>query len=114
MGEFDGAGLATDRFDQGADAQVAGTAQETLAGADDQGHGILGEGVMPQPGLIELVEEEAFDGFGGQARKDDRVGDAGTDLLVNGETECLHKRRLTDQDQIVRSGEILEEQPELA
>src|SRR5437016_12740478 len=37
--EINEAGLVAHRFNEGAQAQVAGAAQKTLAGADDQGKG---------------------------------------------------------------------------
>ena len=68
--EVHDAGLVADRLDERAEAQVAGAAQEALAGADDQGQGFRGEGVVAQAGAVELVEDEALDGFGSQARQE--------------------------------------------
>ena len=66
--EVHDAGLVADGFDERAQAQVAGAAQESFAGADDQGQGVGGEGVVAQAGAVELVQDELFDGFGTQAR----------------------------------------------
>ncbi len=67
--EVDGAGLVAHGFDERAQAQVAGAAQEAFAGADDEREGFGGEGVVAQAGAVELVEDELFDGFGTQARQ---------------------------------------------
>lgn len=61
--ELDGAGLVSDRFNETADGQVAGPAEDAFAGTDDQGQSFLSEGVMAQAGAIELIEEKPFDGF---------------------------------------------------
>ncbi len=57
-----------DGFDEGTEAQVAGAAQQAFAGADNECQGFGREGVMAQAGPVELVEDELFDGFGGQPR----------------------------------------------
>jgi hypothetical protein len=77
-----GAALVADGFEQGAEAEVFGAAQEALAGAHDQGEGAGREGVVAQAAAVELVEDEGFDGAGGQALEDDRVGDARADLFA--------------------------------
>lgn len=46
--EIDEAGLVAHGFDQGTDAEVAGAAQQPLAGADDEREGFGGEGVVAQ------------------------------------------------------------------
>jgi hypothetical protein len=73
-------GLGAHGLDERAQAEVAGASQESLAGADDEGEGLGGEGVVAQAGAVELVEDERFDGFGAQAGQQGRVGDAGADL----------------------------------
>ena len=62
--EVHDAGLVADGFDERTQAQVAGAAQESFAGADDQGQRFRGEGVVAQAGAIQLAEDELFDGFG--------------------------------------------------
>ena len=78
--EIDDAGLVAHGFDEAADAQVAGAAQQPFAGANDEREGFEGEGVVAESGAIELGEDERLNGFGSQARQHDRVGDAGADL----------------------------------
>jgi hypothetical protein len=51
--EIDGAGLVADGFEQRAQAEVFGAAQEALAGAHDQGEGVGGEGVVAQTAAID-------------------------------------------------------------
>ena len=61
--EVHDAGLVADGFDQRAQAQVAGAAQKAFAGADDEGQGFGGEGVVAQPGAVELVEDKRLRRF---------------------------------------------------
>jgi hypothetical protein len=51
--EVHDAGLVAHRFDEGTQAEIAGAAQEALAGADDQSQRFLGEGIVAQAGTIE-------------------------------------------------------------
>ena len=46
--EIDGADLVAHRFDQRAEAQIAGAPQQAFGGADDKGQGIRAEGVVAQ------------------------------------------------------------------
>jgi hypothetical protein len=111
--EVNGAGLIPDRFDEGADAQIPGAAQEALGGTDDEGERVLGEGVVPQSGPVELVEEEALDGLGSEAWQERGIGDAGADFLVDGKSQRLHERGLADEDEVVTAGEVLEQEAQL-
>jgi hypothetical protein len=79
------AGLVADGFDERAQAQIAGAAQETFAGTDDERQGFRGEDVVAQPGTVELVQKKLFNGFGSQALEQRRVSDAGMDFLVDGQ-----------------------------
>jgi len=72
--EVDDAGLVADGLDEGAQAEVAGAAQQAFAGADDEGERFRGEGVVAEAGVVELVEEELFDRLGSQAWQQRRVG----------------------------------------
>ena len=63
--EVHDAGLVAHGFDERAQAEVAGAAQEAFAGADDQGQGFRGEGVVAQAGAVELVEDELLRWFRG-------------------------------------------------
>ena len=82
MFEVHDAGLVADRFDERAQTEVAGAAQQTFAGTDDERQGIGGEGVVAQAGAIQLVHDKLLDGFGSQTREQRRVGDAGKRVLV--------------------------------
>ena len=90
--EVHDAGLVADGFDERAQTQVAGAAQQAFAGADDEGQGFGGEGVVAQAGAVELVQDERFDGFGSQARQQRRVSDAGADFLVDGQATGIAAR----------------------
>ena len=59
--EINDAGLVTDRFNESAQAEIAGAAQEALAGADDQGQGLSGKGVVTQASPIQLGQDKLFD-----------------------------------------------------
>ena len=112
--EIDGSGLVADGFDQGTQTEIAGSAQESFAGADDQGQGFLGEGVVAQAGTVELGKDELFHHFGTQTREHDRVRDAGADLFVDGQRQGLQERRLADEDQVVRVREVFAKQTQFA
>ena len=47
--------------------EVAGAAQETFAGADDERQRFGREGVVAQAGAIQLIQDKLLDGFGSQA-----------------------------------------------
>ena len=94
--EIDRAGLVAHGFDERRQTEVAGPAQQALGGADDEGQGVGGEGVVAQAGAVELGQDEGFGGLGSEAGQDDRIGDPGTNLLVDRERERLEQRRLGD------------------
>lgn len=79
------AGLVTDGFDECAKAQVAGAAQQAFAGTDDERQGFGREGVVAQPGAIQLIQDKLLHRFGSQPREQCRVSDAGADFLVDGQ-----------------------------
>ena len=60
--EIDDADLVAHGFDEAAQAQVAGAAQEAFAGADDQGQRLRREGVVAQAGAVELAQDEPVSG----------------------------------------------------
>jgi hypothetical protein len=55
-----------------------------------------------------------FDGFGAQAGQDDRIGDAGADFFVDGQSQRLQQRRLANEHQVVGVGKVLAEQAQFA
>jgi hypothetical protein len=48
------ADLVPHRLDEAGEAQVAGAAQESLAGTGDEGQGIRAKGAVAQAGAVEL------------------------------------------------------------
>lgn len=60
--EIDDAGLVADGFNERTQTQVAGPAQESFAGANDERQRLGREGVVAQPSAIELAEDERLDG----------------------------------------------------
>jgi len=106
--------LVADGLDEGSDAEVSGSAEEAFCGADDEGEGVFGEGVVSESGAVELVEDEFFDGFGRESWEEGGVGDAGADFFVDGEGEGLHEGGLADEDEVVGAREVFEEEAEFA
>ena len=74
----------------------------------------VGEGIVPQAGLVELVEDERLGDLRAQAWQDRRVGDAGADFLVDEQRQSSQERRLADEHEIVGAGEVLAEQAQFA
>ena len=112
--EIHGFGLIAHGFDEGGDTEIPGPAEEALCRTDDQGKRILGECIMSETGQIELVENEALDDLWSQPGQQRGIGDTGSNFLVDREGQCLHERRLADQDQIMTAREVLEEESQLS
>jgi len=112
--EVHDAGLVADSFDERTQTQIASAAQESFAGADDQGQGFRGEGVVAEAGTVELIQNKLFDGFRSQALKQRGVSDAGADFLIDGKGQGLQQGRLPDEHEIVRARKVLAEQTEFA
>ena len=71
--DVDGFVGTADRFDQAADAEVFGSAQHAVGGANDQVDRGLGEGVVSQSDAVEFAEDEFAQGVGVQAFGDHRI-----------------------------------------
>jgi YD repeat-containing protein len=112
--DVNGAGLRAHGFDECGQAEVAGAAQEAFGSAHHEGEGVLREGVVSESGVVELLEDERLDGFRSQAWHHHGVGDARADLFVDRQAEGLQQRRLSDEHEVVRAGEVFEEQAQLA
>ncbi len=69
---------------------------------------------MTQASAVHLVDQELFNHFWCQAWHDDRIGDAGADLLVDGQGQRLHELRLANEHEVVRSREVLEKEAQTA
>jgi hypothetical protein len=96
--EVHDAGLVADSFNQTTDTQIAGATQQAFARADDECQCFGREGVVAQACTIQLIQDEPFDGFGGQAAEQRRAGDAGADFLVDGQGQGLQQGRLTSEN----------------
>ena len=105
--EVDDAGLVANGFNQGAEAKIARAAQESLAGANDQGQRFLGKGVMAQTGAIQLAQDELFGGLRTDPRQKRRISDAGADFLVHGQSQRLQQRGLAQEHEVVGTGKVL-------
>jgi hypothetical protein len=62
--DIDGALGGADGFDEAADAEVAGLAEDAVGGTDDEVDGGWGEGVVAEPGVVEFAEDELAHGVG--------------------------------------------------
>jgi len=108
--EIDAFGLIADGFEQTGQTQVAGATQEAVGGADDEGEGFLGKGVVGEADGIELADNELVDLVGIEPGDDDGKGDAGLDVLVDAEVKIGQERGLADQNQVVILREVFEQQ----
>jgi hypothetical protein len=64
--QVDDLGAIADGLEEGADAEVSGGTENTLAGADDQAERVVGEYRVGERDLVELVKDEALDVVGGE------------------------------------------------
>jgi hypothetical protein len=62
--DIDGALGGADGFDEAADAEVAGLAEDAVGGTDDEVDGGWGEGVVAESGVVEFAEDELAQGVG--------------------------------------------------
>jgi len=112
--EVHDAGLVADGFDERAQAQVAGAAQQPFTGTDDERQRFGREGVVAEAGAVELIEDELLDRFWSQAGEQRRISDPRTDFLVDGQRQGLQQGRLANEDQVVGTGKVLAQQAEFA
>ena len=112
--EIDGAGLVANGFDEGTHAKVARASQEAIAGTYDESESFGGKCVVAEPGTIELVEEEGFDGIGSEAGQESGVSDPRTDFFINGEGQGLEELGLADEHQVVRTWKVLAQKSQLS
>jgi len=112
--EADFALAVADGFEQGADAEVADASEEAFGGADDERERVVGEGVVGQSAAVELVEDEGADVVGCEGLEVDGVGDAGAEVVVDGEAQFLDERGLGDEQEVVGLGEVFEQEPDFS
>ena len=60
LAEFDGAGLVADGFEQAAQTEVSGGAQDAFGGLDDEVEGLVAEGAIVQTDGGELTGDEGM------------------------------------------------------
>jgi hypothetical protein len=104
----------SDGFEHCGDAEISGSAEYALGGADDQRYGVFAEGVVTEADDIELRVKESFHVVGIEALDSDGVGDAALDVLVDGQMQLVHELRLSEKDKVVILGKVLKEKPELS
>jgi hypothetical protein len=112
--EIDGLGAVADGFDEGADAEVFDGSEGAFGGADDEVQRRLGEGVVGKADVVELAVDVVGDGRRGELFEFGGVGDAGADVVVDGELEGGVEGGLGDEDEVVVLGEVLQQEAELA
>jgi hypothetical protein len=61
---IDGGFGGAEGFDEAANAEVAGLAEDAVGGADDEVDGGWGEGVAAESGVVEFAEDELAHGVG--------------------------------------------------
>src|SRR6185312_11742916 len=104
--DINGAGGGTDGFDEAADAEVAGLAQDAVGGADDEVDGRRREGVVAEAGVVEFAEDELAQGVGRQPLGDRRVGHPAFDVVVDAEVEVGEQAGAADEDEVMIFGEV--------
>jgi len=87
--ESDGFGLIADGFEERADAKIPCLANDAVGGTRDEVEGLVGESVVTEADAIELGKDEGLGVVGGEFLDDDGIGDAGLDVLVDGEVELV-------------------------
>src|SRR6185312_2336535 len=112
--DINDAGGRTDGFDEAADAEVAGLAQDAVGGADDEVDGRRREGVVAEAGMIEFAKDEVAQGVGREPFGDRRVGHAAFDVVVDAEIEVGEQAGAAEEDEVVGLGEVFEQQPQAA
>jgi hypothetical protein len=108
--EIDDAGLVADGLNERAQAKIAGAAQHTFAGADNEGKGLGRKAVVTQAATIQLIEDKLFDDLRAQAGHQSGVSDAGTNFLVDGQAQGLQQGRLAQESQAMRTWKVLAKQ----
>ena len=98
----------SDGFEHGGDAEVAGTPEQALGRAYNEGDGVLTEGVMTHADGVALGIKEGLHVLRIQAGHFDGVGDAALDVLIDGQVQFLHELGLGEKDEVVVLGEVLE------
>jgi hypothetical protein len=97
LGEVDGFGVITNRFEQGGDAEVATASEQTFGGAEDQIEGLLGEGVVSQTHAVEFAQDVGLEFLGEQGLHHVGVGDAGAEVVVDQQPELVEHGGLGDE-----------------
>jgi len=112
--EVDGASFIANGFQERAEAEVAEFAEQSVGGADDEVDGLLGEGVVTEADAVQLVQEEFFEVVRCEFLEQGGVGNAAPDVLIDGEREVGEECWMTDEDEVVVFGKILQEQAKSA
>ena len=114
LGEVGGALAGADGLHEGVQSEVSGVAQDTVAGSGDKAQGGLGDGGVRESALVKLIEDEGGDGVGIELAHENRVAEAASQVLVDGEGECGEQFGLGEEDEVVVGRELGPEEPESA
>ena len=75
--------MGSDGFEHTAQTEVACPAQDAVGGPDDESERVPGKGVVTQTRLIKLIEDESRHIVRIESFHDDRIGDAGFDIVID-------------------------------
>ena len=103
--EIDDACAVPYGFVEAAEGEVSGASQESIGGADEECESVFAEGAVGECDVVELLQEVFLHLFRGESADANGVGDAASDVVVDGEGELGEKWRLCDEDEVVVLGE---------
>ena len=81
--EIDDSVVLPDGLEQATGAQIFGPSDDAVCGADDQGYCLFGEAIMPEPGLVELPQDEGLHVIGVELFDGGGESDSAFDILVH-------------------------------
>jgi hypothetical protein len=112
--EVDGLGSVAHGLDEGGYGEISSATKDSVARTSDEAKGVVGEGVVTEGDAVKLVENELDDVVRGEFVEDNGVGDATTEVVVDGERKLLKEFGLSEENEIVVFGKVLKNEPEFA
>jgi hypothetical protein len=112
--DVDGAILCTQTFEQTRQAQIPCLPQYAFDRPDDEIDGGGGEGVVSKSCRVETAVDESLHIVGVEALHEDGVGDAAAEVFIDLERQTAHQGGLSDENEVMVFGEILEEQSQFS
>jgi hypothetical protein len=99
--EINGFLLGPDRFQETAQTEVSGSAEDPVGGPDDEGDRFFCKGIVTQPGPVDLRKDEFFHLIGIETFHDDRVGNSGFDILIDLQSQGMKELGLTGENEVM-------------